>query len=56
MEITTKGMATAKSRFINLMATIYSTNHQKRQIVDFLKKYPYIIYVKNCVEREFALK
>ena len=30
MEITTKGMATIKSHLINLMATIYFTNHQNR--------------------------
>ena len=48
-----KGMTTTKSHLINLVATIYFTNHQKRQLVDFLKKYPYIIYVKNCLEREF---
>ena len=41
------------NELINLMATIYFTNHQKRQLVEFLKKYPYIIYVKNCLEREF---
>ena len=37
------------------MATIYFTNHQKRLFkeVDFLKKYPCIIYVKNCLEFEF---
>ena len=53
MEITTKGMATTKSHLINLMITIYFTNHQKRQLVNFLKKYPYIIYLKNSLEREF---
>ena len=53
MGITTKGMTTTKSNLINLMATIYFINHQKRQLVDFSKKYPYIIYVKNCLEREF---
>ena len=53
MEITTKGMTTTKSYLINLMATIYFTNHQQRQLIDFLKKYPYIIYVKNCLELEF---
>ena len=35
------------------MTTIYFTDHQKRQIVDFLKKYSSIIYVKNYLEREF---
>ena len=35
------------------MVTIYFTKHQKRQLADFLKKYPYIIFVKNCLEREF---
>ena len=53
MEITTKGMTTTKSHLINLMDTIYFTNHQKRQPVDLLKKYPYIIYVKNYLEGEF---
>ena len=59
MEITTKGMTTTKCHLINLMSTIYFTNYQKRQLVDFLKKYPYIFYVKNCLEREsqeFALE
>ena len=27
------------------MATIYFTYHQKFQLADYLKKYPYIIYV-----------
>ena len=53
MEITTKGMATTKIPVINLMTTIYVTKHQKRQLVDFLKKYPCIIYVTNCHECEF---
>ena len=53
MEIITKGMTTTKSPLINLMTTIYFTNHQKGQLVDFLKKYPCIIYVKDCLEREF---
>ena len=30
MEITTKGIATAKNHLINLMTAIYFTNHQKR--------------------------
>ena len=46
-------MATKKIILINIMTTIYFTNHQKRQLVDFLKKYPCIIYVKNCHECEF---
>ena len=54
MEITTKGITTTKIPLINLMTTIYFTNHQKRQLVDFLKKYPCIIYVKYCRECEFA--
>ena len=53
MEITTKGMTTTKTPLINLMTTIYFTNHQKIQLVDFLKKYPCIIYVKNCLKCEF---
>ena len=58
MEIN-KGMTTSKSHLINLMTTIYFTNHQKVQLVEFLKKYPCIIYVKNCLEckfEKFALK
>ena len=39
MEIKTKGMTMANF-----------TNYQKRQLVDFLKKYPCIIYVTNCLE------
>ena len=35
------------------MTTIYFTNRQKVQLVDLLKKYPSIIYVKNCLECEF---
>ena len=35
------------------MTTIYFTDHQKRQLVDFLKKYSSIIYVKNYLERVF---
>ena len=53
MEVKTNEMTTIQIHLINLMATIYFTNHQKRQPVDFLKQYPYIIYVKNCLEREF---
>ena len=34
------------------MAIIYFTNHQKRQLVDFSKQHPCIIYVKNCHECE----
>ena len=49
MQITTKGMTTTKIP-LNLMATIYFTNHQKRLLVDFLKKCPCIVYVKNCLE------
>ena len=44
-----KGITTAKSHLINLMTPIYSTNHQKRQLVNFLKKYACIIYVKSCL-------
>ena len=50
---------TTKSHLINLIATIYFANHQKGQLVDFLKKYPYNIYVKNRLEHElqkFALE
>ena len=35
------------------MSTIYFTNHQKRQLVNFLKKYPRIIYVQNCLDCKF---
>ena len=59
MEVTTKGMTMIEIPLINLMTTIYFTNHLKRQLVDFLKKYPCIIYVKNCLEcvfQKFALK
>ena len=30
-----------KITLINLITIIYFTNHQQRQLVDFLKKYPY---------------
>ena len=53
MEITTKGITTAKDHLINLMTSIYFTNHEKRQLVDFLKKYSCIIYVKSYLKREF---
>ena len=53
MEITTKGISTAKNHLINLMAPIYFTYYQKRQLVDFLEKYPCIIYVKSYLRREF---
>ena len=33
----------------NRMTTIYFTNHLKRQLVDFLKTYPCIIYVKKVI-------
>ena len=52
MEITTKGTTATKIPLINLMTTIYLTNHQKRQLVDFLRQCPRIIYVKNCFECE----
>ena len=40
------------------MITIYLTNHQNRQLIDFLKKYPCIkdeciIHVTNCRKYEF---
>ena len=53
MEITSKGMTTTKNPLINLMTTIHFTNHQKRQLVDFLTKYPYVIYVKNALNLNF---
>ena len=59
MEITTKGMTTTKITFSNLMTTIYFTNCQKRQLLDFFKMYHTFIYVKNLLEckfQKFALK
>ena len=53
MEIATKGMTRQKIHLINLMSTIYFTNHKKGQLVDFLKKYPCIIYAKNYLECKF---
>ena len=38
------------------MTTIYFTNHQKRQLVEILKKYPCITYVKKCFESEKRLE
>ena len=35
------------------MITIFFTNHQKRQFVDFFKKYSCFIYVTNCLEYKF---
>ena len=35
------------------MTTIYFPNQEKRKLVDFLKKYPCIIYVQICFECEF---
>ena len=52
-EVTSKGMTTTKNPLINLMTTIYFTNHQKGQLVDFLKKYPCVIYVKNPLNVNF---
>ena len=56
MEITSKGMTTTKSPLINLMITVYFTYHQKEQLVDFLKKYLCIIYVKICLECKVCTK
>lgn len=53
MEIATTGMTMTKIPLINLMTTIYFTNHQKGQLVDFLKKYPCVIYVKNALNVNF---
>ena len=39
MEITTKGMKTAKNHLTHLTTPIYFTNHQIRHFVNFLKKY-----------------
>ena len=49
----TKGMTTTKIPLINLMTTIYFTNYQKRQLIDYLKKYPCIIHVKNALNVNF---
>ena len=49
MEITSKGMTTTKKTLINLKTTIYYTNHQEGQLVDFLKKYL-------CVKKKTTLK
>ena len=49
----TKGMATTKIPIINIMTTIYFTKYQKRQLVDYLKKYPCIIHVKNALNVNF---
>ena len=35
------------------MTTICFISHEKRQLVDFLKKYPCIIYVKNALNVAF---
>ena len=40
MKITTKRMTATKTALINLINTICFTNHQKWQLLDFLKKYP----------------
>ena len=59
METTTKGMATSKNTFNKSNHYIYFTNHQKRQLLDFLNKYPCIIYVKSyikCKFQKFTLK
>ena len=54
MEITTKGMAKRKNTFNKSNdLTTYFTNYQKRQLVDFLRKYLYIISVKNCLKCKF---
>ena len=44
---------TIKNSFNKLITTIYFTNHQKRQLVDFLRKYSYTIYVNNYLECKF---
>ena len=53
IEITKRGMTTTKMPLTNLMTTIYFTNHQKRQLVDFLKTYLCIIYVKIVLNVNF---
>ena len=35
------------------MTTVYFTSHQKRQLVDFSKRYASIIYVKNALNVKF---
>ena len=42
-----------KTTAANVLTTIYFTNHQKRQLVDFLKKYPCTIYITNYLKRKF---
>ena len=39
-----------KISLINPITAIYLNNHQKQQLVEFLKVYPCIIYVKNYLE------
>ena len=34
------------------MTTIYLSDQQKRQLADFLKKYPCMIFVASCLERK----
>ena len=45
-----KELQRQKFRFVNLMTYICFTNHQERQVTDFLKKYPCIIYITNYFE------
>ena len=42
-------MTMTKNSIKILMTTIYFTDHQKRQLIKFLK----IIYVTNCLESKF---
>ena len=53
MEITSKGITMTRNPLINLMTTIYFTNYQKGQLVDFLKKYPCVVYVKKALNVNF---
>ena len=53
MEIISKRMTTARNALKNLMTNFYFTNHQKGQFVDLVKKYPYVIYVKNALNENF---
>ena len=51
-------MTTIKNSF-SKSNDLYFTNHQKRQLVEFLKKYPCLTCVTNCFEckiQKFKLK
>ena len=62
METTTKGITTAKNHLINLMTSIYFTNHQKKTARRLFKEVSMqvsIIFVKSylkCEFKKFALE